>query len=186
MVTTYYFLLYAQRVDGVAPRGGPAASILNFTVSIGGEGFNGMRDEGRNARCRFGTLEVPTYYPLTLLLTTCCSPIATYHLLRATYHVPLIAYHALTNLLEVSVLAIDANGTTLTCSPPPVDLAGTSLPLLRTRRVRVLVLALHSYYCTKKRMRHTHAPFALVLMFILVYECTHGGARTAAAGVLVT
>lgn len=182
MVTTYYFLLYAQRVDGVAPRGGPAASILNFTVSIGGEGFNGMRDEGRNARCRFGTLEVPTYYPLTLLLTTCCSPIATYHLLRATYHVPLIAYHALTNLLEVSVLAIDANGTTLTCSPPPVDLAGTSLPLLRTRRVRVLVLALHSYYCTKKRMRYTHAPFA----FILMYACTHVGARTAAAEVLVT
>ena len=100
-------------------------------MSIGGEGFNGMRDEGRNARCRFGTLEVPAYYLRTtcyLLLTnyhltpiTYCFPpttVSTYHLLFSTYHLPL------TYLLEVSVLAIDANGTTLTCSPPPVDLAG--------------------------------------------------------------
>ena len=146
MVNADYFLLSAQRVDGVAPRGGPAASTLNFTVSISGEGFNGMRDEARNARCRFGTLEVPTCYPLAthLLLTTCCSPVPTYHLLRATYHFPLITHHTLTHLLEVPVLAIDANGTTLTCSPPPGDLAGASPPLLRTRRV--LVLALHSYH----------------------------------------
>ena len=103
MVTTYYFLLYAQRVDGVAPRGGPAASTLNFTVSIGGEGFNGMRDEGRNARCRFGTLEVPTYYPLTtrlllayyysltthnLLLTNSHLPPSTRHLPRPTHYLP--------------------------------------------------------------------------------------------------
>ena len=95
MVTTYYFLLYAQRVDGVAPRGGPAASILNFTVSIGGEGFNGMRDEGRNARCRFGTLEVPAYYSLTtryLLLTNYHLTPFTHHLRHTVFHFPLPAY----------------------------------------------------------------------------------------------
>ena len=102
-------------------------------MSIGGEGFNGMRDEGRNARCRFGTLEVPAYY---LLLATHQLPLNTYHLLFPTYHcfppTTVSTYHLLfstyhlplTYLLEVSVLAIDANGTTLTCSPPPVDLAG--------------------------------------------------------------
>ena len=107
MVTTYYFLLYAQRVDGVAPRGGPAASILNFTVSIGGEGFNGMRDEGRNARCRFGTLEVPiTYYSFTthLLLTTCYSQLAAHQLPPTTYYAPLTTSHSLltTHLLTYS------------------------------------------------------------------------------------
>ena len=106
MVTTYYFLLYAQRVDGVAPRGGPAASILNFTVSIGGEGFNGMRDEGRNARCRFGTLEVPTYYPLTtrLLLLACYSQLAAHQFPPTTYYAPLTTSHSLltTHLLTYS------------------------------------------------------------------------------------
>ena len=88
-----------------------------------------MRDEGRNARCRFGTLEVPAYYLLTrsyLLLTNCPNyHVNTYHLLTTTHHLLVSTYHLpLTYLLEVSVLAIDANGTTLTCSPPPVDLAG--------------------------------------------------------------
>ena len=96
MVTTYYFLLYTQRVDGVAPRGGPAASTLNFTVSIGGEGFNGMRDEGRNARCRFGTLEVPTYYPLTTrLLLTYYSQLAAHQFPPTTYYAPLTTSHSL-------------------------------------------------------------------------------------------
>ena len=73
-IVTTYPLFYAQRVDGVAPHGGPAASTLNFTVSIGGEGFNGMRDEGRNARCRFGTLEVSVLAIDANGTTLTCSP----------------------------------------------------------------------------------------------------------------
>ena len=43
-------------------------------MSIGGEGFNGMRDEGRNARCRFGTLEVSVLAIDANGTTLTCSP----------------------------------------------------------------------------------------------------------------
>ena len=51
-----------------------------------------MRDEGRNARCRFGTLEVPAYY---LLLATPQLPLNTYHSPPTTYCFTLTTYNIL-------------------------------------------------------------------------------------------
>ena len=63
--TYFHFRYYSQTLDTLVPRGGPATragAAGNFTVTLYGNGFHGMRDGGDGARCRFGAASVPVLH----------------------------------------------------------------------------------------------------------------------------